>query len=240
MKKNIFLVIMLVQIFVVYPCYGGIFDKILKTFGGSAQKTSDIDSIVSALKELISIGANNAVASVSEVDGFFGNKAIKIPLPEKVEMLAGGLRKVGYQEKVDDFILSMNRAAEKAAPKARSFFIDAVKEMSFDDAKGILKGSDTAASDYFKEKTGDKLYEVFKPIISSQMSDVGVTRYYQDMTSKLTSLPFMNLEALDLDHHVTKKALDGLFFMIGEEEKKIRTDPEARVTELLKDVFGRK
>jgi hypothetical protein len=132
----------------------------------------------------------------------------------------------------------MNRAAEKAAPQAKSFFLDAVKEMSFDDAKGILNGGDTAASDYFKKKTTDQLYEVFKPIISSQMSDVGVTRYYKDMTSKLTSLPFMNLETLDLDHHVTNKALEGLFFMIGEEEKKIRSDPKARVTELLKEVFG--
>lgn len=238
MKKTIFLVIMIGQIFVVFPCYGGIFDKIFKTFESSAQTMSDNDSIVSALKEAISIGANNAVASVSKVDGFFGNEAIKIPLPEKVEMLADGLRKIGYEEKVDDFVLSMNRAAEKAAPKARSLFIDAVKEISFDDAKGILKGSDTAATEYFKNKTGVKLYEIFEPIISSQMSEVGVTRYYQDMTSKLKSLPFMNLEALDLDHYVTNKALDGLFFMIGEEEKKIRTDPKARVTQLLKEVFG--
>ncbi|GJQ60567.1 MAG: DUF4197 domain-containing protein [Candidatus Scalindua sp. AMX11] len=240
MKKSIILVIMVVQIFVIYPCYGGIFDKILKTLGGSAQTTSNADSIVSALKEAIAIGTNNAVSSVSKVDGFFGNQSIKIPLPKKVEMLADGLKKIGYEKKVDDFVLSMNRAAEKAAPEAKSFFLDAVKEMSFDDAKGILNGGDTAASDYFKKKTTDQLYEVFKPIISSQMSDVGVTRYYQDMTSKLTSLPFMNLETLDLDHHVTNKALDGLFFMIGEEEKKIRSDPKARVTELLKEVFGGK
>ncbi len=238
MKRNIFLAIMLVQIFIIYPCYGGIFDKIFKTFGGTEQARSNSDSIISALKEAITIGANNAVTSVSKVDGFFGNKAIKIPLPEKVEMLADGLRKIGYQKKVDDFVLSMNRAAEQAAPKARSFFINAVKEMTFDDAKGILNGGDTAASDYFKKKTGDKLYEVFRPIISSQMDSVGVTRYYKAMTSKLTSLPFMNLETLDIDRHVTNKALDGLFFMIGEEEKKIRSDPKARVTELLKEVFG--
>ncbi|MCP5007759.1 MAG: DUF4197 domain-containing protein [Planctomycetes bacterium] len=240
MNRKIFLVIMIVQIFVTYPCYGGIFDRIFKRFGGLSQSVPDHDAIVSALKEAISIGVNNAVASVSKEDGFLENLEIKIPMPEKVEMLADGLRKIGYQQRVDDFIISMNRAAEKAAPKARSLFLDAVKEMSFDDAKGILKGADTAASDYFQKKTGDKLYEVFKPIISSQMGDVDVTRYYKAMTSKLTLLPFVNLETLDLDHHVTNKALEGLFFMIGEEEKKIRADPKARVAELLKEILGEK
>ncbi len=131
----------------------------------------------------------------------------------------------------------MNRAAERAAPKAKSFFIDAIKEMTFEDVKKILNAGDTAATDYFKEKTNDKLYNEFKPIISSNMNEVGVTRYYKDMTSKFTSLPFVKPELLDLDHYVTNNALDGLFYMIGEEEKKIRTDPKARVTELLKRVF---
>jgi hypothetical protein len=192
---------------------------------------------MSALKEAISIGANNAVKSVSKNDGYFGNQAIKILMPEKIKMIADGLRKIGYQKQVDDFILSMNRAAEIAAPKARTFFIDAIKEMTFDDARKILNGGDTAASDYFEGKTKDKLYNEFKPIISSSMNEIGVTRYYKDMTSKFTSLPFMKTETLDLDHYVTNNALDGLFYMIGEEEKKIRTDPAARVTELLKKVF---
>ena len=240
MKKNICLLIILVQVFLVYPCYGGIFDKIFKKFGGSEQIGSDENRIISALKETISIGSNNAVDSVSKIDGFLRNQAIKILVPEKIKMLADGLGKIGYQEKVDDFILSMNRAAEAAAPKARALFIDAVKEISFGDAKSILNGGDTAASDYFKDKTSDKLYETFKPVISSHMNDVGVTSYYKDMASKFASLPFLKSEALDLDDYVTNKALEGLFFMIGEEEKKIRSDPAARVTELLKEVFGGK
>ena len=231
------MVIIFVQIFSAQLCYAGLFDNIVKMFGSSSQEKPDENTIMSALKEAISIGANNAVKSVSKNDGYFGNQAIKILMPEKIKMIADGLRKIGYQKQVDDFILSMNRAAEIAAPKARTFFIDAIKEMTFDDARKILNGGDTAASDYFEGKTKDKLYNEFKPIISSSMNEIGVTRYYKDMTSKFTSLPFMKTETLDLDHYVTNNALDGLFYMIGEEEKKIRTDPAARVTELLKKVF---
>ena len=236
-KTNIILVIIFVQIFSAQLCYAGLFDNIVKMFGGSSQEKPDENTIMSALKEAISIGANNAVKSVSKNDGYFGNQAIKILMPEKIKMITDGLSKIGYQKQVDDFILSMNRAAEIAAPKARTFFIDAIKEMTFDDARKILNGGDTAASDYFEGKTKDKLYNEFKPIISSSMNEIGVTRYYKDMTSKFTSLPFMKTETLDLDHYVTNNALDGLFYMIGEEEKKIRTDPAARVTELLKKVF---
>ena len=236
-KANILLVIIVVQIFSAHLCYAGFLDNVMKMFGGSSQEKPDENTITSALKEAIVIGANNAVKSVSKNDGYFGNQAIKILIPEKIKMIAEGLGKIGYQKQVDDFIISMNRAAEKAAPKAKSFFIDAIKEMTFDDARKILNGDDTAASDYFKIKTNDKLYEAFKPIISSSMNEAGVTRYYKDMTSKFTSLPFVKPELLDLDHYVTNNALDGLFYMIGEEEKKIRKDPAARVTELLKKVF---
>ncbi len=236
-RLNIVLVIIFVQVFLTLSCYAGIFDNIMKVIKDVPQTKSDESTIISALKEAISIGSNNAVNSVSQNDGYFGNQAIKILMPEKIKMLADGLGKIGYQKKVDDFVLSMNRAAEKAAPKAKSFFVDAIKEMTFEDASKILNSGDTAATDYFKEKTSNKLYDAFKPIISSKMSDVGVTSYYKDMTSKFASLPFMKPENLDLDHYVTNKSLEGLFIMIGEEEKKIRTDPESRVTELLKTVF---
>ncbi len=237
-KTNIILVIIFVQVFLTFSCYAGIFDNIMKVFKNVPQTKSDESTIISALKEAISIGSNNAVDSLSKVDGYFGNQAVKILMPEKTKMIADGLKKIGYQKPVDDFILSMNRSAEKAAPAARTFFVDAIKEMTFEDARNILNSGDTAASDYFKKKTYDKLYTAFKPVISSNMNDVGVTRYYKDMTTKFTTLPFLKPETLDLDHYVTDKALDGLFYRIGEEEKKIRTDPKARVTELLKKVFG--
>jgi hypothetical protein len=161
-------------------------------------------------------------------------------MPEKIQKVADVLSKLGYQEEVDAFILSMNRAAEKAAPQAVSFFMDAIKEMTFEDAKKIFNGGDTAATEYFKSKTEDKLYDAFKPIVSSSVDEVGVTRAYKEMMGKYTSaVPFAYTASLDLDHYVTTKSLDGLFYMVGQEEKKIRTDPAARVTDLLKDVFGK-
>ncbi|MFQ5964487.1 MAG: DUF4197 domain-containing protein [Candidatus Scalinduaceae bacterium] len=240
MKKiNIFFAIIFVHFFIVSLCYAGIFEEIKKGIGLESQKKSAEGNIISGLKEALSIGTENAVNSVSKVNGYFGNQTIKILMPEKINMVADSLRKIGYQKQVDDFILSMNRAAEKAAPKAISFFVDSIKEMTFEDAKKILNGGNTAATDYFKTKTNQKLYKAFKPIISSSMSEVNVTRFYKDMISKYTTLPFMKFESLDIDHYVTNKALDGLFYMIGQEEKKIRTEPAARVTELLKKVFSK-
>jgi hypothetical protein len=211
----------------------------MKGLGGPATKETDNDTVVSGLKEALSIGTENAVKNVSQVDGYFANKMIKILMPEKIQTVANVLSKVGYQKEVDDFVLSMNRAAEKAAPKAASHFVGAIKEMSFEDASGILKGGDTAATEFFKKKTHDKIYEEFKPIVASSMNEVGVTRSYKNMMSRYESIPFVDKQSLDLDHYVTNKSLDGLFYMVGEEEKKIRTDPAARVTDLLKTVFGK-
>ena len=162
-----------------------------------------------------------------------------IMMPEKIRKVADVMKKVGYEKQVDDFVTSMNRAAENAAPAAASHFPDAIKGMTFEDAKGILSGGDTAATDYFRTKTSDNLYEEFKPIVSSRMNEVGVTRSYKTMMGKYTSLPFMKEESVDLDHYVTEKSVDGLFYMIAQEEVKIRTDPAARVTDLLKKVFGK-
>ncbi len=217
----------------------GLLDSVTQGAGIPQQKSSDDSTVASGLKEALSIGTKNAVTSVSRTDGYFGNAMIKILMPEKIQSVAGVLGKLGYQKQVDDFILSMNRAAEKAAPQAASIFVGAIKEMTLEDAKGILAGGDTSATDYFKRKTSDNIYTAFKPIISSSMNEVGVTRSYKAMMDKYTALPFMKSPSLDLDHYVTSKAMDGLFYMIGQEEKKIRTNPAARVTDLLKKVFGK-
>jgi len=204
------------------------------------QGSSDKTNVASGLKEALTIGTGNAVTSVSKVDGYFGNKMIKILMPEKIQTVANALGKLGYQKQVDDFVLSMNRAAEKAAPKAKEIFIDAIKQMTIEDAKKILNGGNTAATDYFKSKTSKKIFESFQPIISSSMNEVGVTRSYNEMMGKYTSsVPFAKKETLDLNAYVTNKTSDGLFYMVGQEEKKIRTDPSARVTDLLKNVFGK-
>lgn len=215
-------------------------DDVMKGVGG-ATKTGATDNATAAsgLKEAISIGTENAVKNVSQLDGYFGNTMIKILMPEKIQKVADVLKMAGYEKQVDDFILSMNRAAEKAAPYAASYFKDAIKEMTIEDATKILNGGDTSATQFFKSKTQDKLYTAFKPIVSSSMNEVGATRSYKEMIGQYESLPFMSKESVDLDHYVTNKSLDGLFYMIGQEEKKIRTDPAARVTDLLKTVFGK-
>lgn len=214
--------------------------------GGGGQPTGqpagmglDEGTIVSGLKDALSIGTKNAVALVSKPNGYFSNEAIKILLPDKIEKAAELLGKVGYQKQVDEFILSMNHAAEKAAPKAASSFGDAIKGMSIEDARKILSGGNTAATEYFKSKTSAKLYDEFKPSVSESMNQVGVTQKYKAMMEKVPAVPFAKPESVDLNHYVTTKALDGLFHMVGQEEQKIRTNPVAQTTDLLKKVFGK-
>jgi len=237
--KRVVYTVLLVFVFFTATTHAGIMDNFLKSFGSPAGEGLNNDTVVKGLKEALSLGTENAVKNVSQTDGFFGNKVIRILMPDNIRKVANVLSKVGYQKEVDEFILSMNRAAEKAAPKAASFFVGAIRDMSFEDARGILNGGDTAATKFFKNKTHDNIYEAFKPIISTSMSEVGATRSYKDMMSKYESIPFVDKQSLDLDHYVTEKSLDGLFYMVGEEEKKIRMDPAARVTDLLKTVFGK-
>ena len=237
--KRVVYTVLLVFVFFTATTHAGIMDNFLKSFGSPAGEGLNNDTVVKGLKEALSLGTENAVKNVSQTDGFFGNKVIRILMPDNIRKVANVLSKVGYQKEVDEFILSMNRAAEKAAPKAASFFVGAIRDMSFEDARGILNGGDTAATKFFKNKTHDNIYEAFKPIISASMSEVGATRSYKDMMSKYESIPFVDKQSLDLDHYVTEKSLDGLFYMVGEEEKKIRMDPAARVTDLLKTVFGK-
>jgi len=221
----------------------GIFDDILKKLPAakSAAPSAGLDqkTTISGLKEALVISSKNAVKAVSKKDGYFGNQVVKILLPDNIQKAADVVAKLGYQKQVDHLILSMNRAAEAAAPKAIPLFADAIKSMSIDDARKILQGGDAAATEYFKEKTSAKLYEEFKPVVVANMNKVGVAKAYKNMTAPYESLPLASKESMDLDHYVTRKALDGLFLIIAEEEKKIRTDPAARVTDLLKTVFGK-
>lgn len=206
---------------------------------GKSGQLSD-EKVASGLKEALQVGTQNAVKLTGKPDGYFKNEAIKILMPEKLRTLEKGLRAVGYGPKVDEFVLSMNRAAERAAPLAKSIFWDAIKQMTFDDAKKILSGNDTAATEYFKGKTSEKLATAFRPIVEQAMNEVGATKQYKDLVGQAKSIPFLRAQALDIDQYVVGKSLDGLFYVLGEEEKKIRKNPAARVTSLLKEVFGRK
>jgi len=239
MKRSMHLLAFLMMI-LVPPAYAGFMDDLIQGVGMGQKSGPGNDQIIAGLKEALSIGTGDAVTATSKIDGYFGNQAIKILMPEKIRKVADVLGKVGYQKEVDDFVLSMNRAAEKAAPQAKAIFIDAIHQMTVEDARKILDGGDTAATEYFKAKTSGKLYGAFQPIVSSSMNDVGTTRSYKEMMGKYTALPFASAESLDLDRYVTNKSLDGLFYLVGQEETKIRKDPAARVTDLLKAVFGGK
>ena len=210
----------------------------VKTIGGD--KGLSEDEIVNGLKQALEVGTSSAVKKVSAFDGYYKNPKIRIPLPENVEKVEKLLRATGFGSQVDNFELSMNRAAERAAPEAKSIFWDAIKQMTFTDARQILDGADDAATKYFEGKTSGRLQQIFKPITHQAMSEVGVTRYYQSIDDKIKTIPFADRMRFDLDQYVTDKALSGLYVMLAEEEKKIRQDPAARVTDLLKKVFGGK
>lgn len=214
------------------PARAGILDKIR---GGGA---SSDDKVAAGLKEALEIGTGNAVTSTGKPDGFFKNAAIKILMPDKLRKLDKGLRAVGLGSQLDAFVLSMNRAAERAAPSAKSIFKEALTKMTFSDAKRILRGGDTAATEYFRDKTSELLTASFLPIVSSSLGEVGATKNYKDLVGRYSALPLVSAPSLDLDQYVTGKSLEGLFHMLGEEERKIRKDPAARVTKLLKDVFS--
>ena len=194
--------------------------------------------ISDGLKEALAVGTGNAAAATGKPDGFLGNPAIKILLPDKLRTLGSGARMLGMGSQVDELEVGMNRAAEQAAPYAKQIFLDAVKKMSFSDARQILSGGDTAATDYFKAQTSAQLTAAFKPIVHNAMENVGVIKQYNAITQ--SSLAGSLGQGFNLDDYVVGKSLDGLFYMLGQEEKKIRTDPWAQTTSLLKEVFGKR
>jgi hypothetical protein len=237
------LILALLPLFLMFPLWeaggadwGQLLDTVKQVTGQSDGLSTG--EIVDGLKEALEIGTENAVKEVGRAGGYTDNPKIKIPLPGSIEKVRGMLKVMGYGSQVDAFDNSMNRAAEIAAPKAKAIFWDSIKQMTFTDAKGILNGGDTAATDYLRKKSSSHLEEVFRPVIHNAMGEVGVTRKYQDLTKPIQDLPFAEGSVTDLDGYVTDGALNGLFYMLGQEEKKIRQNPAARGTELLKKVFG--
>ncbi|MBD3634000.1 MAG: DUF4197 domain-containing protein [Methylophaga sp.] len=201
--------------------------------------TLDSSTMVSGLKEALSVGSKRAIETVSQTDGYLGNPQIRIPLPPQVEKVGSLMRQVGMSDLADEFQTSMNRAAEEAAPEATSIMVDAIKNMTIEDARNILNGPDNAATQYFREQTSGRLTELFKPSIENSLDQVGSTRYYNQLSDRVASVPVVGEQLnVDLPDYVTQKALDGLFTMLALEEKKIRENPAARTTELLKTVFG--
>ena len=210
--------------------------KTTETIGNGNQPS--LDEVVKGLKEALSIGADSSVKKLSVADGFFKNAAIKILMPPEAVKVESSLRKVGAGKLVDDAILTMNRAAESATADVKDIFFEAIKNMTINDGMKILKGDSIAATRYLKSATTTQLTQKIRPIVEIVLKKVNATKYWNDVFKEYNRFSIKKINP-DLASFVTEKTIDGLFFSIGEEEQKIRKDPAAQVTDLLKKVFGK-
>lgn len=192
----------------------------------------------SGLKQALTQGAENAVTLLGRSDGFMNNARVRIPLPDSLQRVDGLLRNFGGGKYADELVLAMNRAAETAVPEARTLLVKAVKEMSVQDAKAILTGGDTAATDYFRRKTQDTLAAKFLPVVQKSTAKVGLAQKYNQFAGQAASFGLVDESQANIEKYVTRKALDGLYLMIAEEEKAIRRDPLGQASKLLSRVFG--
>ncbi len=211
------------------------FKKLKKAFEGESLSTEEV---AQGLKEALTNGVSKGSDLVSQVDGYFKNPEIKIPFPPEVKQVESRLRQIGLGSEVDKFVLTLNRGAEDAAKEAKPIFIEAVRQMTIQDAWSILKGERDAATQYLKKSTSALLKEKFKPIIQNSLNKVNATKYYGDLVNSYNRIPMVQKVNPDLDDYATDKAIEGLFVMIAKEEKNIRENPLARTSELLKKVFG--
>ena len=193
---------------------------------------------VAGLKAALEKGAVYAVQTLGRTDGFFGDPRVKIPLPESLQTAERLMRSLGMGRSADELILTMNRAAEAAVPEAKKLLVDSVKKMTVQDAKGILTGGDTAGTEYFRRTTQDQLRARFLPIVKRSTAKVGLAQTYNQYAEQGARFGLVKKEHANLDGYVTEKALDGLYFMIAEEEKKIRRDPVGSASSIIKKVFG--
>ncbi|MBA3003435.1 MAG: DUF4197 domain-containing protein [Desulfurivibrio sp.] len=210
---------------------------------GTAEKTGPQPSnseIGGAFKDALSIGAKNVVSQLGAKDGFNGDPSIHIPLPGELNTVKTMLSKIGMSQSVDDLELKLNRAAEAATPKAKALFLQAIKDMSFDDIKKIYEGPEDSATQYFKSKMTPSLKKEMQPIVEKSLSQVGAIQSYDAVMGQYKALPIVPDVQADLAEHVLQKGLDGIFYYIAKEEAAIRKDPAKQTTALLKKVFGGK
>ena len=215
-------------------------DDLIVTAGEMQRPESDARTVAAGLREALRVGTERSVATTSRTDGFFGNSLIRIALPDELRTAARGLRAVGLGGQVDELELSMNRAAERAAGEATPVFVDAIAGLSITDAYAILRGNERAATDYFEAQTREPLAQRFAPIVDASMQQVGLVQLYDRVVGQIAALPLVSAPAVDLREYVTDRALAGLFSVLAQEERRIREDPAARSTALLRQVFGRR
>jgi hypothetical protein len=213
-------------------------NKVLTAASSYKKDTLSNNTIVSGLKEALQVGTERGTAKLAAVDGFFKDAAIKILMPTEAQKVEQKLRSIGFGKQVDNAILSMNRAAEDASKKATPIFINAIKQMSIQDAVGILRGGDFAATEYLKSKTTLNLTEAFRPVIEQSLARVDATKYWNTVFSTYNTFSSQKVNT-DLTAYVTEKALSGIFHQVALEEQKIRKDPVAQTTDILRKVFGK-
>ncbi len=196
------------------------------------------EDVAAGLKEALILGITRGSAQVSQIDGYLSNPTIKIPFPPDVKKVEDRVRQMGLGSEVDRFVTTLNRGAEEAAKEAAPIFVSAIRAMTIEDAWGILKGDQDAATQYLKRTTGQELFARFKPVIGSALKEVNATKYYGDIVSTYNQIPFVEKVNPDLEEYATNRAIDGLFHVVAQEELKIRENPSARTTDLLRRVFG--
>lgn len=209
--------------------------------GTSAETATmpDTQTMTRGVLEALQVGVQRAIATLGQEGGYLRDEQVRIPMPQELRTAESVLRRLGQDRYADEFIQSMNRAAEQAVPQTREIFIDTIKGLSVSDARDIVQGEADAATQYFREHASERLSSVIRPIVAENMDRVGVTSRYKQLVSRAGIMDsFMSRDSLDLDAYVTDRTLNGLFLKLAEEEKKIREQPAARTTELLKGVFG--
>ncbi|NVK04129.1 MAG: DUF4197 domain-containing protein [Flavobacteriia bacterium] len=194
--------------------------------------------VSSGLKEALKVGIRNAVVETSAENGYYGNALIKIPFPEEAGRVKTTLTDIGMGSLIQNFEESMNHAAEQASAQATDIFVDAITQMTIQDAMGILHGNDDAATAYLRRTTETRLNNAFRPIIDNALQQGNVTQYWNQITTRYNQIPFVNKVNTDLTGYVTEAAMDGLFIMVAKEEQQIRENPQARINDILKRVFG--
>lgn len=217
---------------------GASINKVLNAGSASDKEALSTNTIADGLKEALRVGTERGVSKLSSVDGFFKDAAVKILMPEEARKVEQKLRSIGLGKQVDNAVLSMNRAAEDASKSAAPIFIKVIKQMSIQDAASILKGGDFAATEFLKSKTASDLTDAFHPVVEQSLAKVNATKYWNSLFSAYNQFS-SNKVNTDLSAYVTEKALSGIFHEVALQEQKIRKDPVAQTTELLKKVFGK-
>lgn len=219
-------------------CTSAQINQALSDLNKGAAKPLTAAEVAEGLKEALVVGISKGADLTSQLDGYYKNPEIKIPFPPDVKKVEDRLRQIGLGNKVDEFVMTLNRGAEDAAKEAKPIFISAIRQMTIDDAFGILKGQPDAATQFLKRTTSVQLKDKFKPVIQNSLNKVSATKYYGDLVNTYNKIPLVEKVNPDLDDYATDLAIQGLFTMVAKEEKNIRENPVARTTELLKRVFG--